>query len=78
MRVGFVGLGTMGLPMVRHLLAAGRDLFVYARRAEIFADQAADVVARGAVVFESPAMLVKHCDVLMINVITTSDVEWLC
>jgi 3-hydroxyisobutyrate dehydrogenase-like beta-hydroxyacid dehydrogenase len=77
-RVGFVGLGTMGLPMVRHLLAAGHDLYVYARRAEIFADQAADVVARGAVVCESPAMLVKHCDVLMINVITTSDVESLC
>ena len=26
MRVGFVGLGAMGLPMTRHLLAAGHDV----------------------------------------------------
>ena len=28
MRIGFVGLGLMGLPMVRHLVAAGHELFV--------------------------------------------------
>ena len=26
MRVAFVGLGTMGLPMARHLVAAGHDV----------------------------------------------------
>jgi len=26
MRVGVVGLGTMGLPLARHLLAAGHDV----------------------------------------------------
>jgi 3-hydroxyisobutyrate dehydrogenase-like beta-hydroxyacid dehydrogenase len=33
-RVGFVGAGRMGLPMVERLAAAGHDLVVYARRAE--------------------------------------------
>jgi betaine-aldehyde dehydrogenase len=28
-RIGFIGLGTMGLPMARHLLAAGHTLRVY-------------------------------------------------
>jgi 3-hydroxyisobutyrate dehydrogenase-like beta-hydroxyacid dehydrogenase len=28
MRIGFVGLGLMGLPMARHLIAAGHELFV--------------------------------------------------
>ncbi len=37
-RVGFVGAGRMGLPMVERLAAAGRDLVVYARRPESAAD----------------------------------------
>jgi 3-hydroxyisobutyrate dehydrogenase-like beta-hydroxyacid dehydrogenase len=34
MRIGFVGAGRMGLPMVERLAAAGHDLVVYARRPE--------------------------------------------
>src|SRR5260370_10342778 len=37
-RVGFVGAGRMGFPMVERLAAAGHDLVVYARRAEAAAD----------------------------------------
>ena len=33
-RVGFVGAGRMGLPMVERLAAAGHDLVAYARRPE--------------------------------------------
>lgn len=32
MRIGFIGLGAMGLPMTRHLLAAGHDVTVASRR----------------------------------------------
>ena len=39
-RVGFVGAGRMGFPMVERLAAAGHDLVVYARRAEAAADLA--------------------------------------
>ena len=34
-RIGFVGAGRMGLPMVERLAAAGHDLVVYARRPEL-------------------------------------------
>jgi len=34
MRVGFVGAGRMGFPMVERLAAAGHDMVVYARRPE--------------------------------------------
>ena len=37
-RIGFVGAGRMGLPMVERLAAAGHELVVYARRAEAEAD----------------------------------------
>jgi 3-hydroxyisobutyrate dehydrogenase len=56
MTVGFIGLGTMGLPMALNLARAGTDLVVWNRspgRAEQFADVAADpdeVFARAQVV----------------------------
>ena len=31
MQIGFIGLGAMGLPMTRHLLAAGHDVTVASR-----------------------------------------------
>lgn len=34
LRIGFVGAGQMGLPMVRRLVAAGHQVAAYARRAE--------------------------------------------
>lgn len=40
-RIGFVGAGQMGRPMVERLLAAGHDLTVFARRAEVRAELAA-------------------------------------
>jgi 3-hydroxyisobutyrate dehydrogenase-like beta-hydroxyacid dehydrogenase len=50
MRIAFIGLGSMGLPMATNLLQAGHDLIVYNRtrsRAEAIAGQ-------GARVAESP------------------------
>lgn len=37
-RIGFVGAGRMGLPMVKRLAAAGHDLTVYARRSQTRAE----------------------------------------
>jgi 3-hydroxyisobutyrate dehydrogenase len=50
MRVGFVGLGHMGAPMSRHILAAGHDLVVHDLRSEA----AAALVADGAAWAASP------------------------
>lgn len=31
LKLGFIGLGIMGAPMCRHLIAAGHQLFVHTR-----------------------------------------------
>ena len=69
--IGFIGLGTMGRPMVRHLLDAGYPLGVYARRPEA----AAPFVSRGAVFRDTPAALAATCDVVITMVTATADVE---
>ncbi len=73
MKVGFVGLGVMGLPMARHLMAAGHTLAVWARRPE----SAQVLLAEGANWCATPAELAAQCDVV-ISIITASvDVEQL-
>src|ERR1700719_4318898 len=59
-KIGFVGLGGMGLPMAANLLAAGYDLIVYNRTAAKaeplvakgahYADRAGDVAQPGGIV----------------------------
>ena len=50
MKLAFIGLGHMGAPMSRNLLAAGHDLVVH----DLRADAAADLVAGGAAWAASP------------------------
>jgi len=60
MRVGFIGLGAMGGPMAGHLLRAGHDLAVWARRPE----SAASLVDRGATPCATPAELGRRSEVV--------------
>ncbi|MFT8731711.1 MAG: NAD(P)-dependent oxidoreductase [Acetobacter fabarum] len=60
MKIGFVGLGAMGHPMARRLLAAGHQLCVYNRTAA----KAADFAALGAIVGETPAMVAHDADIV--------------
>ncbi len=69
--IAFIGLGNMGGQMVRHLINAGHQLRVYARRAEVMAPY----VALGAVACASPAEAASDADFIMSNVTKTSDVE---
>ncbi|AHB07015.1 MULTISPECIES: NAD(P)-dependent oxidoreductase [Pandoraea] len=69
--VAFIGLGAMGGQMVRHLIAAGHRLHVYARRPEA----AAPYEALGAKRFETPAQAAADADFVITNVTTTQDVE---
>lgn len=71
MNVGFIGLGAMGRPMALHLLKAGHDLHVYARRPEA----AAPLVDAGAARYDSPHALAACCDVVFTIVTSTADVE---
>lgn len=50
MKIGFIGLGIMGKPMVRNLLKAGHEVIAY----DIIPENVADVVKAGAVAGKSP------------------------
>ena len=73
MRLGFIGLGTMGRPMATHLLDHKYELGVYGRRPEAVGP----LVERGAVHFASVLDLAAECDVLFTMVTGTRDVEQL-
>ncbi|MEG1970424.1 MAG: NAD(P)-dependent oxidoreductase [Burkholderiaceae bacterium] len=69
--LAFVGLGAMGAPMAGHLLAAGHELRLYARRPAAMAA----LVARGAIACDSAAQAAAGAEFIFINVTATADVE---
>ena len=71
MKLGFIGLGAMGRPMALHLLKAGHELSVYARRAEA----APPRVAAGARRHATPAEVAAASEVVFTMVTTGADVE---
>jgi 3-hydroxyisobutyrate dehydrogenase len=69
-RVGFIGLGAMGLPMARHLVDAGHDVTVASRsRRPIDA-----AVAAGASEADGPAAVVAASEVTILCVPSSPDV----
>ncbi|WP_217551626.1 NAD(P)-dependent oxidoreductase [Streptomyces sp. GbtcB6] len=60
-QIAFLGLGHMGAPMARRLLAAGHPLTVWNRTAA----KAEPLVAEGAVLAASPADAVRDADVVV-------------
>lgn len=71
MRVGFVGLGTMGAPMARNLLAAGHGLTVHNRTREREEPLAAAGAARAA----DPAAAASGAEAVVLVLSDTPDVE---
>jgi 3-hydroxyisobutyrate dehydrogenase len=69
--VGFIGLGIMGTGMVRNLLGAGHRVSVWNRTAS----RSEALVADGAVPTGSPVEVAESCDIVMICVSDTPDVE---
>ena len=72
MRIGYIGLGGMGAPMVGHLLAAGYEIHVWARR-----PASADFLPPAVVRAASPTELARQCEIVCTNVTGTADVEGL-
>ena len=70
-RVGFIGVGLMGRPMVLRLLEAGFQLRVWGRNAS----KLQDVVAAGAALADSPAELAARSDVVILCVANTAAVQ---
>ena len=71
MKLGFIGLGVMGRPMVLRLLRAGHEVAVWARRPETMAP----LVAAGAVACASAAEVGRRCEVAFTIVTYGRDVE---
>jgi 3-hydroxyisobutyrate dehydrogenase-like beta-hydroxyacid dehydrogenase len=61
LRVGFAGIGRMGLPMARNVLDAGFPLTVFNRTPE----RCDPLVEAGATLAASPGQLAKDCDVVI-------------
>ena len=67
--VGFIGLGVMGKPMARQVLAAGHEVIVHNR-----SPQAVDeLVSEGATAASGPADLASRCDTVI--TVLPSDTE---
>ncbi len=71
MRLGFIGLGLMGRPMARHLLAAGHSLYVQ-NRSRPAVD---DLVAAGAIAAETPREVARQAEVVFTCLPNTEQVE---
>lgn len=71
MRVGFIGLGTMGRPMAGHLIAAGHELAVWGRRPE----STAPLAQKGALVCATPAEVAARSEAVITIVTNSRDVE---
>ena len=71
MKIGFIGLGDMGRSMVRHLIRAGHDLAVWARREA----SAESVIGHGAGWCGTPAELARRSEAVITMVTGSADVE---
>jgi 3-hydroxyisobutyrate dehydrogenase len=64
MKLGYIGVGLMGKPMVLRLLAAGHEVTVWNRSR----DKLAPVLEKGAKAAESPADVARAADIVMMCV----------
>ena len=70
-KIGFIGLGIMGMPMARNLMKAGFAVTVYNRTTS----KADKLVAEGAKIASSPKEAAKGNSVIITIVSDTPDVE---
>ena len=70
-KIGYIGIGIMGLPMAAQLLKAGHSLYVHNRTLS----KCDPIAAQGATVCASAGEVAENADVVFINVPDTPDVE---
>ncbi len=70
-RIGFIGLGLMGLPMARHLLTADYTLTVFNRSRPAIET----LLAEGALEAASPRQVAEQSDIVITMLPDTPDVE---
>jgi 3-hydroxyisobutyrate dehydrogenase-like beta-hydroxyacid dehydrogenase len=69
--VGYIGLGTMGEPMARNVVAAGFPTWVF----DVNAAPSGRLAAIGARVADSPRDLAAACAVILVNVVNDAQVD---
>ncbi|MGE4529286.1 MAG: NAD(P)-dependent oxidoreductase, partial [Rhodospirillaceae bacterium] len=69
-KIAFVGLGIMGVPMAKHLIDAGHELFLYSIPAV-----PTSLVAAGGTACANSAEATRKADIVIIMVPDTPDVE---
>lgn len=74
MKIGFIGLGHMGQPMVKNLLTAGFSVMVY----DVVKSAMDTLRQDGALIAESIAELAKQADVIITSVQTGQQVKDIC
>ncbi|MFC1937379.1 2-hydroxy-3-oxopropionate reductase [Chloroflexota bacterium] len=70
-KVGFIGLGIMGMPMARNMLKAGFEVVAYNRTGS----KTEQLAKEGAKQADSPREVAKQCPVVITIVSNTPDVE---
>ena len=70
LRLGFIGLGTMGTPMAGHLIKAGHQLFVHTR-----SQLPAEIAASSAIACTTGRGVAERADIIFTMVPDTPDVE---
>jgi len=70
-RVGFIGLGIMGKPMVINLLKAGIDVYFYARKKTIISE----IENIGGIFVPKISDIPNYANIIMTNLPKTNDVE---
>ena len=70
-KIGFIGLGIMGRPMSKHLLAAGYELVVH----DVNREAVADVAAAGAEEASSPREVAEKSSLIITMLPDSPDVE---
>ena len=71
MKIGFIGLGTMGLPMAHHLLKNGYELIIYNRTKE----KMSVLEEKGAMIANSPKEVASQSEIVFTMLTADAAVE---
>jgi 3-hydroxyisobutyrate dehydrogenase-like beta-hydroxyacid dehydrogenase len=70
-RLGYLGLGLMGLPMTRHLVSKGYQIKGF----DIIAKRCREAETAGVSIVKKAADVAKDTDIILLNLPTTQSVE---
>jgi 3-hydroxyisobutyrate dehydrogenase len=71
MKIGFIGLGSIGFPVVRNIISAGHEVKVH----DLDRSRAAELLAMGAAWADGPAEAASDCDAFMTSLPGPKEIE---